>query len=306
MTYRFGGLVVAALAGVLAASDASAETLASTASGNYGTSTWGTFNLYTGRPNETNELRGYTVFEVPAGAPIASAVLRMNSNNTWGPATPVLINQVTTDPALVAAGGMPRSPIFDDLGDGAAYGSFLATANNQVLEATLNAAGVTAINAARGGRIAMGFRKTNFTAVLEYIFAGGAGATPNELVITRFAIPIISGVSPASGLPSGSAGVVITGANFNGATAVSFGGAAASFVIDSATQITATAPPHAAATVDIVVTGPAGSNANTAADNYTYAVPIPVPTLSEWATILLGLTLAAGAALHIQRCRTTA
>ncbi|WGM31962.1 hypothetical protein KKHFBJBL_02213 [Brevundimonas sp. NIBR11] len=32
----------------------------------------------------------------------------------------------------------------------------------------------------------------------------------------------------------------------------------------------------------------------------------PVPTLSEWAMILFGLTLAGGAALYIQRRRLTA
>ena len=36
------------------------------------------------------------------------------------------------------------------------------------------------------------------------------------------------------------------------------------------------------------------------------AAPAPVPTLSEWAMILLGLTLAGGAALMIQRRRLTA
>ena len=35
----------------------------------------------------------------------------------------------------------------------------------------------------------------------------------------------------------------------------------------------------------------------------TVAPAAPVPTLSEWAMILLGLTLAGGAALHIQRRR---
>jgi hypothetical protein len=34
------------------------------------------------------------------------------------------------------------------------------------------------------------------------------------------------------------------------------------------------------------------------------AAAAPVPTLSEWAMILLGLTLAGGAALHLQRRRT--
>lgn len=39
---------------------------------------------------------------------------------------------------------------------------------------------------------------------------------------------------------------------------------------------------------------------------YTPAVIVPVPTMSEWAMILLGLMLAGGAALYVQRRRLTA
>ncbi|MGV3579481.1 IPTL-CTERM sorting domain-containing protein [Brevundimonas sp.] len=115
----------------------------------------------------------------------------------------------------------------------------------------------------------------------------------------------ITGVSPASGPNGGGYPVVITGTNFTGATAVTFGGvAAASYTVNSATQITATVPAGTIGPVDIAVTTPQGTSPNTAADDFTYA-PAPVPTLSEWAMILFTLTLAGGAAMIVQRRRMT-
>jgi hypothetical protein len=79
---------------------------------------------------------------------------------------------------------------------------------------------------------------------------------------------------------------VIAGTDFTGATAVTFGGTAATgYVVDSDTQITATSPAHAAGTADVQVTTPDGTSANTAADDYAY-VP-PVTLLGSWST---GLT----------------
>ena len=58
-----------------------------------------------------------------------------------------------------------------------------------------------------------------------------------------YGTPTVSGVSPAAGPQGGGATVVITGTRFANTTSVMFGGAAATgFVINSDTQITATAP----------------------------------------------------------------
>ena len=72
--------------------------------------------------------------------------------------------------------------------------------------------------------------------------------------------------------------MTITGSNFTGATAVSFGGNAASFSVVSATSITATSPAHAAGAVDIMVTTPSGTSVASAADTFTYAALPPPPT----------------------------
>lgn len=88
-------------------------------------------------------------------------------------------------------------------------------------------------------------------------------------------VPAVTGVSPDEGPLAGGTTVTITGTGLTAASAVTFGGvAAASYVVDSATQITATTPANALpVVVDVLVTTPGGTSANTAADNYRYQHP---------------------------------
>src|SRR5205823_4365879 len=71
--------------------------------------------------------------------------------------------------------------------------------------------------------------------------------------------------------------VVITGTGFIGANAVAFGGVAASFTVNSNTQITAIAPPGSGV-VDVAVTNSSGATAITAADQFTY-IPTQVASV---------------------------
>lgn len=83
--------------------------------------------------------------------------------------------------------------------------------------------------------------------------------------------PAVTGVSPASGPTAGGTTVKITGSHLTGATNVKFGNQdASSLNVDNDGQITATAPPGSAGTIDITVTTPAGTSATTPADQYTY------------------------------------
>jgi hypothetical protein len=87
--------------------------------------------------------------------------------------------------------------------------------------------------------------------------------------------PTVSGASPNTGPTTGGTVVTVGGNNFTGATAVMFGNvAASSFTVNSATQITATAPPEAAGTVDIRVTTPGGTSPASSSDQFTFAAPI--------------------------------
>jgi IPT/TIG domain len=81
--------------------------------------------------------------------------------------------------------------------------------------------------------------------------------------------PVVTGVSPASGL----AGTVVTiaGTGLTGATSVSFGFAgAASFTTVSDSQIRATSPTGNVGTVDVIVVTPGGPSGVSTADQFTY------------------------------------
>ncbi len=86
--------------------------------------------------------------------------------------------------------------------------------------------------------------------------------------------PTISSITPASGSIAGGAAVTISGANFEGATAISFGAVPASFNRESSTQIQATVPAGVAGPATVTVTTPAG----TASVPFTYlGAPAPLP-----------------------------
>ena len=88
--------------------------------------------------------------------------------------------------------------------------------------------------------------------------------------------PAITGVSPSSGSVSGGTSVTITGTDFNGATAVTFGGVPATFSLSGGTQISATTPAGVVGPVDVEVTTGAGTG--TSAGAFTYqADPAPAP-----------------------------
>jgi len=111
---------------------------------------------------------------------------------------------------------------------------------------------------------------------------GGTSATSAADHFTYVTIlpPTVTGVSPSTGSGAGGTSVTITGTSLNGATAVKFGNtAAASFVVNSATSITATSPPSSG-TVDVTVTTAGGTSATSAADQFTYGAP-PTPTVTS-------------------------
>jgi len=88
--------------------------------------------------------------------------------------------------------------------------------------------------------------------------------------------PVIYGISPNHGFPSGQQSVSIYGTGFTGATGVSFGTTSATGmqVLDDGT-IVVTSPAQGAnpATVDVAVTTPGGTSAPTLVDRFTYGAP---------------------------------
>lgn len=120
----------------------------------------------------------------------------------------------------------------------------------------------------------------------------------------QYGVAAVTGLAAASGPTAGGTTVVITGTNLGGATAVTFGGVAAtSFTVDSNIKITAISPAHAAGAVQVKVEAANGDSLDTASDDFTYNAPAPIPTLTEWAMILMGLVMAGLGGLTILRRR---
>ena len=89
----------------------------------------------------------------------------------------------------------------------------------------------------------------------------------------------VTGISPTTGPPSGGTSVTVTGTDLSGATAVDFGSTPGTITADSATSLTATAP-AGTGTVDVTVTTPDGTSATSSADQFTYTVVQPPPTVT--------------------------
>jgi hypothetical protein len=136
-----------------------------------------------------------------------------------------------------------------------------ATQGGHVTITGVNLGGATAVSF--GGVAAQSYTVTSPTSIDAVVGAGNSG---NVMVTTPYGVvsvngfgyqgPVITNVNPTIGSPGTS--VVITGSNFTGATAVSFGGvAAAAFTVNSATSITATVGTGAGGAV--MVTTPLGT-----------------------------------------------
>lgn len=106
----------------------------------------------------------------------------------------------------------------------------------------------------------------------------GASATWNISCVPAPPGPVVTSVAPTSGPIAGGTSVVITGATFTGATAVSFGSSAASYTVDSPTQITATSPAGIAGAVNVSVTTPSATSV--AADDFRYFAPPTVTSIT--------------------------
>ncbi|SEG94827.1 IPT/TIG domain-containing protein [Actinacidiphila yanglinensis] len=99
----------------------------------------------------------------------------------------------------------------------------------------------------------------------------------NAVTYTYAAAPTLTSIAPSQGPASGGTTVVLTGTGLTGATAVTFGSSpAASFTVNSATQITAVTP-AGTGTVACTVTGPGGTS-NTVF--YTYLTAPVLTALS--------------------------
>ncbi len=157
---------------------------------------------------------------------------------------------------------------------------------------TISGTGFTGATAVDFGTVAASFivvSDTQITATAPPQAAGtvdvtvtAAGGSSLAGVADQFSylpVPVITGIAPNAGASGGGTSVTITGTGFTGATAVSFGAAAAvGFTVVSDTELTATAPAGAIGSVDVSVATPGGTSAAVTADRYTYA---PAPAITN-------------------------
>jgi hypothetical protein len=131
--------------------------------------------------------RDFFTFDLSAACAASTVTLRLTRFEQTGPLTYSLYD-VSTPAATLNANVGVSPEIFNDLGSGTSFGSFPVApgALTDVLSFPLNAAGVAAFNAARGGFFSIGGQTpAEGTADLEFLF--GASGGPNgiqELTVT--------------------------------------------------------------------------------------------------------------------------
>lgn len=221
---------------------------------------------------------GFTVnsaTQITATVPAGSGIVDVTVTTAGGTSSVSLADKYSYVPAPVVTGINPAS------GPTAGGTSVVITGSN-----------LTAASAVRfGGTAATSFTVNSSTQItatapagavgavdVTVTTAGGTSATHANDVFTYVAAPTVTGVSPTAGPVAGGSTVTITGTALTGATAVKFGSAnATSFVVDSATQITAVSPAASAGLIDITVTTLGGTSATSASDQFTY---VAAPTIT--------------------------
>ena len=128
----------------------------------------------------------------------------------------------------------------------------------------------------------------------EFTYTGGSSSTSTG--------PTITEISPTVGTASGGTTITIFGSGLTGATAVEFGGVAAtSFQVVSDTEITAVSPAGKVGNAaDLTVTTPAGTSSTSAADVFTYRTPQPphLAFITEPSDIVSGTPLSVTAVVY--------
>lgn len=127
----------------------------------------------------------------------------------------------------------------------------------------------------------------SFNVTLSNSSAGATIIAPSSASVTILesspAVATITSIAPTHGPASGGTQVIISGTNFVQVSDVRFGlTPAASFTVNSASQITAVSPAGSAGAVDISIVTASGTSANSAADVYTFELA-PAPAITALA-----------------------
>jgi len=154
------------------------------------------------------QYRSFFVFDIPTLTGVdtyTSAVLNIYNGGTSTPNAANMagrtftISSIATDLTTLRAGGTGLTSIYNDLGDGANFGSITfgtTPGNGSTIKFNINAAGLSAINSAAGSQIAFGGSfDVNNTTTDQYIFGFSGSGTPGDgktrldLVVNNFVAP---------------------------------------------------------------------------------------------------------------------
>lgn len=201
---------------------------------------------------------GTGIVNVVVTTPVGFNVVTLASQFTYGSTAAPTVTGVSPSSGPVSGG-----TVITITGTGFTGATAVSVASVAVTSFTVNSS--TQITATTPANSAPGTYSVQVTG------PNGSSANNTNARFTYVSlVPTITSVSPSSGPGAGGTGVIITGTGFTGVTSVRFGGVAASFSVRSDTQISSARPAHSTGTVDVTVTSPAGTNANTGADNFTY------------------------------------
>ena len=135
--------------------------------------------------------RSFFVFDVPATIPNVTSASIAIFNPSRGYISPdasetYKLFDVATPITTLRAGGTGLTGIFDDLGTGVEFGSveISAASNGTLVSINLNAAGIAAIQAARGGQIAFGGALSSLSGTSQQlVFGFSSGSSVRTLII---------------------------------------------------------------------------------------------------------------------------
>src|SRR5262249_18493962 len=121
------------------------------------------------------------------------------------------------------------------------------------------------------------------------LYGTSSTSSASQFTYADAAAPIVtsvsvSGLTVPSGPMAGGTSVVLTGSGFTAATRVLFGDVAATFTVNSDTQITPTAPAHVAGTIDLTFETPYGVSLASPFARSSYLATAPSVSLLSTST----------------------
>ncbi|NBB66265.1 hypothetical protein GVN18_44255, partial [Pseudomonas sp. ODNR1LW] len=149
-------------------------------------------NSFTG-VNGSGEHRSYISFAVPAStSAFTSAVIRVNAESVYSGPNDLTVYDVSSDIATATV-----TDLYADFGSGAVFGTITGLISGATGDITLNADGLAAVNAARGGEISFGFVSSPTTTSPDGVFGASTGSTQRQLILSPTA-----NTAPPSTIPT--------------------------------------------------------------------------------------------------------